>query len=100
MSGCIHQAVDEIAEEEISGQKIHEIEMRDFKFVPASLEVETGDYVKFINSDRYTHNVKGDIELGLFAPGEFKTTKITESGEISYTCTIHSDMNGLIISSS
>ena len=93
-SGCINSPSDEIVEEIPEGSAIHEIEMRDFKFVPDNLEVNVGDLVKFVNSDRYTHNVEGDINLGLFAPGEFKTVKISETGELSYTCNLHSDMTG------
>ena len=96
VSGCITAPSDEIVEEISEGSVIHEIEMRDFKFVPDNLEVNAGDLVKFVNSDRYTHTVGGDINLGLFASGEFKTVKISETGELSYTCTLHSDMNGKI----
>ncbi|RZD30731.1 MAG: hypothetical protein CXT77_03835 [uncultured DHVE6 group euryarchaeote] len=94
VSGCINSPSDKLVEELPEGSVIHEIEMRDFKFIPDNLEVNAGDLVKFVNSDRYTHNVEGDINLGLFAPGEFKTVKISETGKLSYTCTLHSNMNG------
>lgn len=69
------------------------------QFSPASLQVEIGDTVTWINKDLVDHNVKDTIN-NLFYSDTLKTGKSYRwvvTGSANYICTIHPTMNGQII---
>lgn len=79
----------------------HYIEIKQMQFVPAELEVAPGDSVIWTNEDIVQHNVveenDGSWESEFLSKGESFGIKITESGTLSYLCTIHPVMKGKIM---
>ena len=84
----------------------HEVEIRDFAFAPASLTVNVGDTVTWVNYDDVPHNASAD-------DGTFQTEVVEGSadgttsgsytftaddvGTHSYHCDVHPDMMGTIV---
>jgi len=77
-----------------------DVEMKDIKFVPATISVKVGQKITWTNNDGFAHNVTStsgekiasdNIEGG-------KTFEFTpkKAGTIAYTCTLHSNQNGTI----
>jgi plastocyanin len=72
------------------------------KFVPATKTVSEGDTVEWTNEDQIVHNVTADD--GSFkskeqmANGETYRHKFSQTGEFTYSCTLHPpDMTGKIV---
>lgn len=84
----------------------HEVEIRDFAFQPATLTVQVGDTVTWINYDTVPHNASA-------TDGTFQTEVVTgsadgvvsdsytftadEVGTHEYICNVHPDMEGTIV---
>lgn len=84
----------------------HEVEIRDFAFEPATLTVQVGDTVTWINYDTMPHNAAA-------TDGTFQTEVVTGSadgvvsgsytftaddvGTHEYICNVHPDMEGTIV---
>ena len=74
-------------------------------FSHSTLEVQAGEAVTWLNADGVPHTVTsgtGGVDAGLFdssdfGPGQTFTYRFEEAGHFAYTCTIHPQMNGLII---
>lgn len=74
------------------------IEIKDFKFVPAVLNIKLGETVVWINQDDEYHTVKSSI---LDSPNLDKGDKFEhtfmDKGTFEYTCSIHPMMIGQVI---
>ena len=74
-------------------------------FGHSTREIKAGDAVTWLNADGVPHTVTSDtggVDTGLFdslhfGPGQTFTYRFEEAGSFAYTCTIHPQMNGLII---
>ena len=74
-------------------------------FGHSTLEIQAGEAVTWINADGVPHTVTSDtggVDTGLFdssgfGPGQTFTYRFEKAGRFAYTCTIHPQMNGLII---
>ncbi len=76
------------------------IEVKDFMFMPATLTVNAGTEVSWINKDDEPHTVVSDT--GLFRSGALDTDesfsfKFDKPGIYRFTCSIHPRMVGTII---
>jgi hypothetical protein len=61
--------------------KIVEIKIENFKFNPAQIEVESGDYIKFYNEAMESHCVKSnDFEILRLAPKASAQILVVEEG--------------------
>ena len=78
------------------------VEIADFAFDPADLEVKVGDTVTFTNSDDATHTATAeDGDPTMFDTGDIKSgddagVTFDEAGDYEYECSIHDYMKGTI----
>ena len=76
------------------------IEIRDFKFTPATLEVKVGDTVRWTNRDGAPHDATASD-----GSWKTKTLRTNRKGEITvtegmgtdYFCSIHPQMKGSLV---
>ncbi len=85
----------------------NEVSMRDFQFVPESLNVSVGDTVTWVNNGAVSHTTTsgavgspdGKWDSGTMAPGARYSHAFSAAGNYHYYCTIHGatyDMKGVI----
>jgi plastocyanin len=73
------------------------VEMRQFKFAPADLEIAAGSTVTFSNLDLVPHTATGDgFDTGTLKKGESKAITFATAGDFAYLCTFHRHMKGRI----
>ena len=78
--------------------KIVEVTIENFSFNPASVEILTGDTVRWKNEDSVIHTVRGSA----FGSGELKKGDtydflFTDAGTYNYNCSIHPSMKGTVV---
>lgn len=81
-----------------------EVELAMFNFVPATVEVEVGDTVRWTNSDATRHTVTAGVDAeptGAFhltfdGQGDSAALQFSEPGEYRYFCTPHPFMQGTV----
>lgn len=80
-----------------AGPTVH---IRDESFIPATLTVNTGQTVTFVNDDDDAHTATADDRAwdsdGLNR-GEHWSHVFTTAGKITYHCTVHPNMHGTIV---
>ena len=77
--------------------RTHTVEMKDFAFVPATLEVSRGDSVRWINRDFVPHTATGisnQWDSEQLSEGQFWVMAVDSS--ITYYCIYHPSMQGNI----
>jgi plastocyanin len=73
------------------------VEILQFKFAPAEIELTVGATVTFINLDLVPHTATGDgFDTGTLKNGESKEITFFEAGDFRYLCTFHRHMKGRI----
>lgn len=78
--------------------KVHTVEIKGMKFIPATLEVKKGDQVQWVNNDLVIHNVtKQDGAWASPAIAVKKTWKKTIESDTKYYCSLHPVMKGTVI---
>ena len=79
--------------------KTYTIEISSMKFQPASLEVQKGDTVIFLNKDMVSHDVTEEQHKSwsssVLSPGQSYKLVVTKSAD--YYCSIHPVMKGKLI---
>ncbi|MDJ0269504.1 MAG: cupredoxin domain-containing protein [Aigarchaeota archaeon] len=82
------------------GERVYD----DRYFSPNTLEINVGDYVRWINRDSVTHTVTSEkTPVGgsgfdsVLSPGKSFRTRFTKAGEYDYYCTIHPWQGGRVI---
>jgi plastocyanin len=80
------------------GGKVVDVSIQNSAYNPASVQISTGDTVKWTNMDSTTHTVTGStFESGNINKGQSYQFQFTEPGTYSYTCSIHPTMKGTVI---
>lgn len=83
---------------EQSATKTHMVEIRQFKFFPATLQVKQGDIVVWKNIDAAPHTAtSAKWDSGKLNRNQNWILKINGKGTIEYICTYHPMMKGKII---
>ena len=74
------------------------VDISDFMFAPAMLEVAVGSTVTWTNSHTQAHtaNSAGNFDTGAIQPGASATVTFDETGTFSYICSFHPFMTGTI----
>lgn len=93
------------APENMVNPMIAGIFIEDFEFSPATLTIDAGTPVFWMNEDSVLHNIMNDaddVEMGeLFdlniEAGERGSFTFTEAGTYNYHCHIHPSMKGTVI---
>ena len=80
------------------------VEIRDFKFVPATVTVHQGDTVEWKNEDTALHTATSDSEApkpgfdsGSISKGSTWRYVAATKGTYNYNCTYHTYMKGQVI---
>lgn len=78
-----------------SSAKEHTVEMINNRFVPSSITVKRGDFIKFVNKSNMLHNVvikDLKIRTRFVKKNEFLVVKFEKYGTFSYYCQPHKNM--------
>ncbi|MDN5204136.1 plastocyanin/azurin family copper-binding protein [Fulvivirgaceae bacterium BMA10] len=96
--GC-SSSTENKKEERKPAPKVHTVEIKQMKFVPAELHVNKGDTVLFINNDLVAHDVteepNGSWTSSALQASESWALQVTQSAD--YYCSLHIVMKGKII---
>jgi plastocyanin len=83
----------------IAGSKTDTVEIKEMKFQPATLTVQVGTTIIFINNDLVTHDITEEESRAwssnLLPPGKSWTLIADKSA--NYFCSIHAVMKGKIV---
>jgi len=74
------------------------VEILQFKFAPAKIEIAAGTTVTFTNRDLVPHTATGGegFDTGTLKKGESKAITFSEPGDFPYLCTFHRHMKGRV----
>jgi plastocyanin len=74
------------------------VEMKEFLFQPATVEIAVGGTVTWTNADPASHTVKGQgWGSGDLAQGATFTNTFDTAGTFAYSCGVHPSMTGEVI---
>jgi plastocyanin len=78
------------------------IDQRGRRFVPRVLAVAPGTTVEFPNNDTVHHNVRSAsaarrFDLGLYGPGETRSTVFETAGVVEIRCSAHPEMEAYVV---
>lgn len=73
------------------------VRMLDFSFSPATITVNVGESVTWVNAGEQPHNAVGDnFSTALLDPGKSGSKSFGSAGTFSYLCTVHPQMKGTV----
>jgi plastocyanin len=77
-----------------------QIEIRNFHFVPAALEVHAGDTITWVNDDEEIHSILSS--QGLFTSpaldgAQHFSYRFEKPGTYEYRCALHPQMKGMVV---
>jgi plastocyanin len=75
------------------------VQIKDFKFAPATVTVNVGDTVTWTNADTAPHNAKandGSFGTSDLSKGKSGSATISKAGTFAYICSIHPSMKGTV----
>jgi plastocyanin len=91
IAGC-SSAVDK------KGNDVDTVQIKDSAFNPATLTVDAGTTVVFINVDKEAHKLKSTtFNSNNMKKGDSYSHTFTEQGSYDYICDIHPEMTGKIV---
>ncbi|MGH7470306.1 MAG: plastocyanin/azurin family copper-binding protein [Longimicrobiales bacterium] len=79
---------------------MHEIVIRDFKYVPDTVRAEAGDSVRWRNDDLFAHTATSETrawDTGPMGQGAHGQAAFGAPGSHTYFCTLHPNMRGVIV---
>jgi plastocyanin len=84
-----------------NAQSTGTVDIKGFKFVPATITVRAGGTLRFVNSDRAEHtatgNATGSFDSGTLRQGQSKSVTLAKAGTFSYRCGFHPFMTGEVV---
>jgi len=84
-----------------AGSDEYAVSMKNTQFAPRSITVEAGETVTWTNDDQFDHNVVAqsgaDFKSENFGNGGTYEYTPKKAGTISYVCTLHPGMTGMIV---
>lgn len=78
---------------------LHEIAIKEFQYLPASLSVRTGDTIIWKNQDIVPHTATSEtaaLSSGSIDPGRGWRYTAAKKGSYSYICAFHPTMVGMV----
>jgi plastocyanin len=81
-------------------QAVHHVDIRNFAFAPARMEVHAGDTVVFTNRDFAPHTALADTaawDTGLLKKDASSQIVVSGTGSLAYHCAFHPEMKGVIV---
>jgi plastocyanin len=82
-----------------AGSDAMTLTIKDFAFSPEPLRVPKGTVVRVVNEDDAAHTATADdtsFDTGDLAQGASKDITLSKEGDVTYHCTIHDYMKGVI----
>lgn len=82
------------------GAKTVDVEMKEFKFLPAEITIKAGDTVRWTNNDRAPHDAMANDKswkTALLRTGNSATVTFDTPGTYEYYCSIHPGMKAKVI---
>jgi len=82
-----------------AGEK-HRVTIEKFAFVPATLTINRGDTVEFVNADPAPHTATGDgapWDTGELGKGQSARIGFKDAGTFPYRCEFHPHMRAAIV---
>jgi len=79
--------------------KLHEVAIRNFKFIPDMLEVKVGDVIRWTNEDSAPHDataLDGSWNSALLRRNQSSEVKVVQGMSPDYLCSIHPNMRASI----
>jgi plastocyanin len=74
------------------------VEIHQFKFAPAELEIAAGSTVTFVNLDLVPHTATGDtFDTATLRKGERAEITFVAAGDYDYVCKLHPHMRARIV---
>ena len=74
------------------------VEIKQFAFTPAEIEIAKGATVTFVNLDLAPHTATGEaFDTGMLRNGERKEIAFQDAGAFPYLCKFHRHMTGRIV---
>lgn len=75
------------------------VDISDFAFVEAEVNVAVGGTVTWTNNDDADHTATGDdgFDTGTITPGQSATVTFDTAGSFAYACGIHPYMAGTVV---
>lgn len=81
-----------------TGPAAYTVNISNFAFSPASIIINKGDAVTWVNLDSSPHDVVGSFfSSPMLAQGQSYTVTFSEDRTYNYRCGIHPDMQGVVI---
>lgn len=78
--------------------KIVEVDIQNSAFNPESVEILTGDTVRWANKDSIAHTVRGPtFDSKVLENGDTYEFLFTDAGTYNYNCSIHPSMKGTVV---
>jgi LPXTG-motif cell wall-anchored protein len=73
------------------------VSMLDFSYSPASIQIDQGGSVTWVNNGEEPHTATGDgFDTGEIAPGGSGSATFNTAGDFPYLCTLHPNMTGTV----
>jgi plastocyanin len=84
-----------------SGEAVRsaKVEIADFQYTPATVTIQAGGKVTWLNQDSATHTATlddGGFSTGDLAEGKLKSESFKDAGTYAYHCEIHPEMKGTV----
>ncbi len=77
------------------------VEIKNFSFNPATLNIKVGTKVTWVNNDSTSHTVTSDsdnlLNSSTLSPGQSFSFTFTKAGTTNYHCRIHPMMTGSVV---
>ncbi|HIE55615.1 MAG TPA: plastocyanin [Chromatiaceae bacterium] len=85
----------------LAEERVHEVKIFKFKFIPAEITINAGDKVRWINKEkRQYHSVwfeaLGEPEPDYIFPDESYERVFNDAGDFPYRCGPHPEMRGMV----
>ncbi len=99
-SGCIHEQAQKNGDNvKTPVSQEGSVFIKDFSFIPKTLNVKVGTTVIWTNKDSVSHTITSgeDFDSGNLKKGETFSYTFNKPGTFNYICTIHPYMKGKII---
>jgi plastocyanin len=99
VSGAMSCAPDASRRSDAPAPATHTVSMDAVSFAPATVSVNRGDSIAWINKDPFPHTATADgrFDSRALAPAASWTFVASAPGEIHYVCTLHPTMRGRIV---
>ena len=78
--------------------RVHDVQIKGFKFLPATITIKKGDSVRWTNEDSAPHTATGkSFDTGTLNTGQSGQVMFDKEGAYDYICSIHPNMKAKVV---